>query len=351
MAELFCAKPFEHFEIQPTGLAYLCCPGWLEKPIGHAAEGALRLWNGTRAQLVRESILDGSFRYCTGCPFLAKEQGPVRRKADVTDPEHLEIIRSGRKTVARIKLLNLAYDRTCNLSCPSCRQNVIVAYGSQARRLRQYQESLVTPELLRSLDVLYVTGSGDPFASSVFRDLLRSIDAADYPDLRIFLHTNGQLFTEANWQAMARAQPLVHTVSVSIDAATPESYVINRRGGEWEPLLERLEFLRTLRSEGAIRELIFNFVVQANNFREMPEFVRLARRYAADQALFTALKDWGTFSLEELARRSVHLPAHPEYPEFSRMLANDAVLRDPRAVLTDFSPSVTARTREVEAWI
>ena len=337
VAQLFCPKPFEHFEVQSTGLAYLCCPGWLEKPIGHAGEGAVQLWNGARAQLVRESILDGSFRYCTGCPFLANEQGPVRRIDEVTNPEHLEIIRTRKKTVERIKFLNVGYDRTCNLSCPTCRKDVIVATGSALRRLHVYQEALVTKELLRSLDVLYVTGAGDPFASSVFRSLLRSIDAREYPALRIFLHTNALLFTESNWQAMELAQPLVHEVSVSIDAACPETYALNRRGGEWESLLDRLGFIQTLRATGAIKVLAFNFVVQANNWREMPDFVRLARRYGADLTLFTPVKDWGIFSEQELESRSVHLASHPENGDFRQLLATEPVLQEPQVVLADFS--------------
>jgi wyosine [tRNA(Phe)-imidazoG37] synthetase (radical SAM superfamily) len=338
MTKLFCSQPFEHFEVQTNGLAYLCCPGWMPQPVGDARSGnPEKIWNAPLAQRVRESILDGSFRYCTGCPFLTTRQGPVRAVEDVTNPEHLAIIRDQRKVIERIKILNLAYDSTCNLSCPSCRTRVKVASGQKLRRLQTFQETLVTPELLRSLDLLYVTGSGDPFASSVFRTLLRSIDARDYPSLRIFLHTNALLFTVENWRAMDRAHPLIHTVSVSIDAATPETYAINRRGGEWTRLLERLDFIRGLRRESSIKELIFNFVVQSNNWREMPNFMLLARNHEVDEVLFTPLKNWSTFSPEEFSERAVHVRSHPDNGAFVRMLATEPLLRDPRAIVTDFS--------------
>jgi MoaA/NifB/PqqE/SkfB family radical SAM enzyme len=338
MTELFCAQPFEHLEVQTNGQAYVCCPGWLPEPIGNVREqDPAKLWNGEAAQRIRASILDGSFRYCTSCPFLGIRQGPVRPMQAVTDPEHLAIIRERRLHVDRVKLLNLAYDRSCNLSCPSCRTEVVVASGQALRRLTTFQASLVTPQLLRSLDSLYITGSGDPFASSLFRDLLRSIDASDYPQLHIILHTNALLFTEENWRAMKRAHPLMHTLLVSIDAATSETYSVNRRGGVWERLLERLHFVKTLRREGPFRNFSLNFVVQANNWREMPEFVRLAHRYDADAAIFTPLRNWGTYSDSEFSNRAVHLSSHPENAQFLQMLKDDPDLHDERAIVTDFT--------------
>src|SRR5262245_23950580 len=129
-AELFCKRPFEHFEIQHNGLAYLCCPSWLPTPLGEVSgDDPGALWNGQTAQSIRESILDGSFRHCTGGPFLTTATGPVQLRTDVTDPVSLEIIRDRKLVMERIGWLNLAYDRSCNLSCPTCRTEPIVTTG------------------------------------------------------------------------------------------------------------------------------------------------------------------------------------------------------------------------------
>ena len=40
----------------------------------------------------------------------------------------------------------------------------------------------------------------------------------------------------------------------------------------------------------------------------MPDFLRLAQRIGADEVYFSQLVNWGTFSVEEYARRAVHLP-------------------------------------------
>jgi molybdenum cofactor biosynthesis enzyme MoaA len=308
----------------------------MPEPLGSVTrDKPLALWNGWAAQRIRSSILDGSFRYCTGCPFLSSVTGPVRRRSELTDDAELSIIRDARLLVARIGVLNLAYDRSCNLSCPTCRTEVIVASGPRLDGLRTFQDALVTPELLRSLDCLYVTGSGDPFASAALRDLLRSLDADDYPNLAIALHTNALLFTEENWERMRRAQPLVSSVEISIDAATAATYALNRRGGDWNRLLERLEFVRTLRDSGAVPYLKLSFVVQENNWREMAAFVRLARRFGADATQFTALANWGTFGPAEFARRAVHLPSHPEHAEFMCALMEEVDLQDPLVMRND----------------
>lgn len=334
---LFCAKPFEHFEIQHSGQAFLCCPSWLPEPVGHVTEQEpLALWNGRAAQRIRSSILDGTFRYCTGCPFLSSETGPVRRRSDLTDETELAIVREQRLVVERIRCLNLAYDRSCNLSCPSCRTQVYVASNETAAALRAFQDALLTPDLLQSLDCLYVTGSGDPFASKLFRELLRRLRGEDYPHLKIALHTNGLLFSEENWAAMASVQSLIHSVEVSVDAATARTYELNRRGGDWDRLLERLAFIRTLREQGRFKYWKLSFVVQANNWREMAGFVELGRHFGTDAVQFTPLASWGTFHAVEFARRAVHLPGHPEHENFMAALASEPALRDERVIRSDF---------------
>ncbi len=60
----FCASPFEQLETAPTGLAYVCCPIWLPTPIGTLDTDPQKLWNGDIAKNIRESIIDGSYRYC-----------------------------------------------------------------------------------------------------------------------------------------------------------------------------------------------------------------------------------------------------------------------------------------------
>jgi hypothetical protein len=49
-----------------------------------------------------------------------------------------------------------------------------------------------------------VTGSGDPFGSKIFRDLLFGIDGSKYPNVKINLQTNGVMFTPKYWKNMKK---------------------------------------------------------------------------------------------------------------------------------------------------
>jgi len=302
----FCLKPFEHMEIVPNGNVHLCCPQWMPTPAGHVDDEDA--WNGEGANEIRNSIIDGSFRFCTGCPWLADATGPVHvLKKTIKLPVMLP----------RIPVLNLAYDKTCNLACPSCRTEHIVASDIERRHLARVQTRVI--ELLPRVDQLYVTGSGDPFASATYRELLRSIDPAKYPRLAVKLHTNGLLFTKENWQALGPIRERVREVEVSVDAACAETYAVNRRG-DWTTLCANLAFIAGLRP---VLRLQLSFVVQQNNWTEMHAFLLLASIVNATHVYFMGINDWKTFSPEEYRQRAVHLPGHPDHNAFK------AMLRDP----------------------
>jgi iron-sulfur cluster protein len=83
--KLFCSKPVAWFEISRSteeGQAFLCCPAWLEKPVGNLLRQSVsEVWNSPAAADVRRSILDGSFEYCNTarCPYLQTRSGPGSR--------------------------------------------------------------------------------------------------------------------------------------------------------------------------------------------------------------------------------------------------------------------------------
>jgi MoaA/NifB/PqqE/SkfB family radical SAM enzyme len=152
----------------------------------------------------------------------------------------------------------------------------------------------------------------------------------DMPKMEvIYLHTNAQLWTPRMWDTIpAEVQALVKDAQISIDAATAETYAVNRRGGKFETLLENLAFIQSLRASGQLRWLGFNMVVQENNFAEIPEFVRLGRRFGADNVSFQQLTNWGTFSDEEFAARAVHRPEHPRHRDLGKVLMQ-RIVTDP----------------------
>ena len=111
--------------------------------------------------------------------------------------------------------------------------------------------------------MLKFPGSGDPFASHHFRAFLKRINRKEFPNLKVSLYTNGQLFTEKSWEELELSGKVSY-VNISIDAARAETYKIVRYPGDFERLLKNLEFIKQLRQSGEIKSLRFYFVVQQN---------------------------------------------------------------------------------------
>ena len=202
-------------------------------------------------------------------------------------------------------------------------------------------------EALRDARLLYITGSGDPFGSPLFREWLQTMDTTKMPHLeRIHLHTNALLWTSRSWQAIPeKTRSFITGATLSIDAATAETYAINRRGGDFETLLERLAFIAELRKNGPLSYLEMHMTVQANNYKEMPGFVRLGQQHNCDRVSFHQLLDWGSFSPAEYAARAIQLEAHPEHRALLEML-HDERLDDPIVYLCNLT-QLKQRTSEI----
>jgi hypothetical protein len=216
---------------------------------------------------------------------------------------------------------------------------------AQAGRILGIQRRLES-EALADARLLYITGSGDPFGSPFFRRWLQTMRRSDMPRLeRIHLHSNGLLWTPRIWATIpAEIRALVRDADISIDAATAGTYAVNRRGGDFAVLLQRLEFIASLRAEGPLEWLGINMTVQANNYREMADFVALGQRFNVDTVSFHQLSNWGTFSREEFADRAVHLPSHSRHADFLDTLA-DPSLDHPTVYLSNLTAYRTGAGR------
>ncbi len=316
---MFCTRPFEWMEILFNDNVHMCCPTKLPKVIGNIKKDSLlNIWNGAEAKEIRSSILDQSFRHCKNCPYLQNKTGPVSDKP--TDPYMLNILENKITTLEKgPKWLNLSNDKSCNLACPSCRLNFIQADESRLNKLIDETNDIIS-QLKGDLEWLYICGSGDPFGSKLYRKLLTSMEEQNYPNLKIYLHTNAILFDEKMWDRISKIRNSVKWVHVSIDAATKNTYEINRKGGKWERLISNLEFISSLRNSKTIETFEISFVVQKNNWLEMKEFVELGRRLNVDKVTFSPIDDWDRGC--EFYEKAVHLPKHPDHNEFIKWISN-----------------------------
>lgn len=316
----FCSKPFEDFEVTPTGAAYICCPNYLPEQIGNIKQsGASNIINSQMATRIRRSILEGKFSYCdwTKCKAIKNEVLPTIETARA-DPLTQKFIDAADGRIDGPKDVRLSYDSTCNLSCPSCRSEKIVAKGKEFDEIMWVTDTVVRP-LLRTAETVMMNGYGDIFSSRSCRRILETMSLETHPRLKFKFITNGVLLTESEWAKFPNIHGMVDSVRVSIDAVKEETYDIVRRGGDFEKLKRNLLFMARLRKEGLIREFMISFVVQRQNFREMADFCRWGAELGCDYVIFEVVQNWNTFS--DFAAEAVHLPSHPLHQEYQEEVA------------------------------
>lgn len=263
-------------------------------------------------------MLDGSFKYCKKefCPHLTSISGPVKFVDDVEYDKYKAMV-DGEKFYPT--KLNCSYDKSCNLTCPSCRSSLVMIKGEKRETIDKIGDLLIE-ELGGSLNSIYITGSGDPFASKHYLRMLTSGVLRKYATLKLHLHTNAQLFSEEVWNRLKIAEDKIDILEVSIDGATKKTYEENRKPGKWETLTENMDFLSRLKSQNLIRHFKISFVVQANNYHEMLEFIELGKRWSADLVYFSTLNNWGTYSDQEYLSRAIHKKEHAMHPRLLDLL-------------------------------
>jgi molybdenum cofactor biosynthesis enzyme MoaA len=90
----------------------------------------------------------------------------------------------------------------------------------------------------------------------------------------------------------------VSLYSVSVDAASKAVYEDVRRPGRWDIIMHNLSWLSANRGNS---QVTLNFTVQANNYKDIPNFANLAKSLGF-VASFSALEDWGTWNTDVTVR-------------------------------------------------
>lgn len=310
-----CLNPFKILEMHEYFHA-LCVPEWLLKyiPVDTKVED---IWNSDVAKQIRESVTDGSFKFCDTeqCPYLSHllrynevdEKGPIIHKLKLPQNFFSE------KSPSRI---DFDFDRTCNYKCPSCRKSV---YTADKEKIEEVKNTITEIENVFGGDVeeLYLSASGDPFASVSYRNFLRNFDPLKFPKLKnIHFHTNASNWSKEMWETIPNVHSYVGSCEISIDAATKETYETKvRLNGKWDRLIENLKFISTIKSLKLVK---LSFVTQQKNYKEMKMFVDLMKGIFGKKllVLFVKINNWGTFTEEEFLKEKVWDKSHPEHTEF-----------------------------------
>ena len=348
---LICRRPFSFFSLLDNGNVVPCCPPWVDGytygNINHSSFD--EVWNSDKAIKFRESILDGSFTYCNemSCPMLSTSGEDVKvkehyikqteEKAGPTDALIVNDIKNNKSKLDHGPLhIECNYDRSCNLSCPSCRDKTIMHTGNVRQNINDIQTEIIKNGASDVVSMT-ITASGDPFASPTFRKLLQTLTEDQCPKLeKIYVITNG-LLLKRYWDTLSEfARDKIYSVSVSIDAASADVYHVNRRGGKWADLCENMDFVSYLRTSKKIHDFNASMVVQKNNFHEINDFILFCENHNVDMVqlqlyesdfgrdLGYANKGYSNW-FEEWKDKAVQEKSHPDHSKLVDVL-NDKFL-------------------------
>jgi MoaA/NifB/PqqE/SkfB family radical SAM enzyme len=174
-----------------------------------------------------------------------------------------------------------------------------------------------------------VVGDGEMPYSKYYKDIIFDKN----PSKEISILTNGTLFNEQNWQKIRSKYDKIKRVSVSIDAASKETYKYVR-GGDFDALMKNLRMLSELRKKEEIEKFVINFTIASFNFREMKDFVKLARELLCDICEFHKIRTFAVFKPNELYTVDVYDEKNQFHNEFLDIIS-DPIFRSPDVSVSD----------------
>lgn len=342
----FCYHPFNTVTIDHRGDCYVCvCQAWLPIPVGNIFdfESLDDIVQSPKAREIQASIIDGTYKYCDEktCHLLIRNEmeTKISHKPD------------------GVNWINFAIDDSCNLQCPSCRTELIFHKEGEDfdYRMRMTEHISKLIERHKFWIKFTLSGDGDPFASHIYRNLLKNLHLTKENQVEIEIVTNG-ILVKTHWEEMPGVHQNVIRFRISYDAGSEEVYNITRRGGHWNKLVESTRYMVEWKQRtGSDIKIALNYVVQNNNYKDIVKFVKLAKDIGVDEIGFQKVTDWGKFidvkGINRFAEHAVWMPDHPNHQELVALL-NDPELYDPRVELTNLShlgqkhpdkPSVTTK--------
>ena len=318
-----CNMPYTHVSVDANSDCFLCnCEGFLPVPVGRVDdfETLEQIWNSPVAQMLQDDIQQKKFSWCA-----------------VT---HCGVVNQSIKNDSYSLSINI--DDSCNLACPSCRRELrMLENGSEfEQKSKDLTRILEWLEKFNQPINISLGGTGDALASQLIRNFIKNYKYKTGQTFKIT--TNGLLLKKIIADSAIR--PAISDISISVDAASKAVYEQVRRPGKWSVLMDNLEWLVDNRQSSNVN---LNFVLQKTNFRDLPAFGELCRRFGFIGCVM-ALNDWGTWNTKPVVNPDAYTiangtyldhnvadPDHPEHNEFIQVLKT---VREQNFEFLNFNP-------------
>jgi len=185
---------------------------------------------------------------------------------DYLTPGLVDEIRSGKDYLeSPPTLFKLDNSNVCNLNCIMCTREDI-----EDNRVLQKKTITELEAFLPTAKTFLLSGNGDPFVRPDTREILMNYKGPAKFDL-----ITNALLMPRYWERVKHQK--FRSISVSMDAATKETYEKIRVGGKWDDLLNSLSLVQENRNK--FEYITINMTVMRSNYREIPRFIDFAESY------------------------------------------------------------------------
>jgi molybdenum cofactor biosynthesis enzyme MoaA len=344
VAETFlpCRNPWTKLVVNQFGLTYNCIsPAWLPKSIGSLLDydDFFDLLNSYEARAIRSEIDLKRYSYCNNkiCGILSTDFAIKQYDPDTTDTSLITEDRFTETSILRTLPNEICFDfdYTCNFKCPSCRTEMI---NHNQGPMVEINEKLVDKikkvildryiETKIPLDIRWA--GGEPFLSHAYLELFDYIVYNQATNIKNIVQTNGS-YLDRRKKLLKDFLPYIKEFRISFDAGTESSYNKIRINGNWDTLIKNSTYTKNLIiSQNTNTDLISDFVIQLENFQEIPQYIDLVKSLGFDWINLNRLWSWGTWEDEEFKRLNVCDRDHPSYPKLIEILKsyeNDNMIR------------------------
>ena len=305
--KFICMAPFSEISIDIDGNVNCCCMEYTKNYCwGNIFEQSFEeIWNGERAKEFRRDVIEGKYTYCNRniCSFGILES--------VEEPPSIE--------APYPQFVNLAYDKTCNLMCKTCRDSIIKEDYSY-EEWNEFIEKNYIP-ICKNAKEIFINSIGECLISKKSKILIKKLTET-YPELEFNIMTNGTACNENNLTSLGLIGKL-SCVQISINAATKKTYNKITRTGNFDVVMQNLRWLSEQKKKGIIPGIVMNFVVHSLNYKEMPAFVQLAKDLDLTVS-FWEFQKWSdnTEMLKNYEKYTVFDRKHPEFKNLLKILKN-----------------------------
>lgn len=165
--EDICMQMFRFAFVGVGGEVHVCCPHMIYNiPAGNLAQNTWEeCWNSNVARIMRLSVINKTFCFCDSSQCAHLQGKYERETAEIDDMRDYRI-----QPLPVPKELVLAFEDSCNLKCVSCRKQFKFKPTEEENSILNVCTNRLK-KVAEKVDILTVSGNGDPIFSKYYREL------------------------------------------------------------------------------------------------------------------------------------------------------------------------------------